>query len=137
MQRPGITTLLIAVLLTTGCASVGRVAPPDNALGADEIRALFSGQTVKSVTFSKGRVSDIYYMASGELRQLRNGKVRSGTWRVQKKGRLCLQIEDNDENCRAIVKAGNTYVKYIVSKDGNHRPVVRYISFTPGNPLNL
>ncbi len=137
MPHPGTLALLVTLLLVTGCASTGRVAPPAGALDANEIRALFSGQTVKSVTFSKGRVSDIYYMPSGELRQLRDGKVRSGTWRVQKKGRLCLQIEDNPENCRAIVKAGNTYVKYVLRKDGSHQPVVRYISFTPGNPLNL
>jgi hypothetical protein len=137
MLRPGIVPLLLTSLLVVGCASPNRVAPPEGALSAAEIRALFTGHTVKSVTFSKGTVRETYYMANGEIRRLRNGEVRKGTWRVRKNGRLCQQVGDHEESCHAIVRAGDTHVKYVVRKNGDHRPVVRYISFTPGNPLRL
>ena len=137
MPRPGIAPLLLALLLVTGCASMKRVAPPDGALSATQVRTLFSEHTVKSVTFSKGTVRETYYMANGEMRRLRNGEVRKGTWRVRKNGRLCQQVGDHEESCHAIVRAGDTHVKYVVRKNGDHRPIVRYISFTPGNPLRL
>ena len=137
MPRPGIAPLLLALLLVTGCASTKRVAPPDGALSATQVRTLFSEHTVKSVTFSKGTVRETYYMANGEMRRLRNGEVRKGTWRVRKNGRLCQQVGDHQESCHAIVRAGDTHVKYVVRKNGDHRPIVRYISFTPGNPLRL
>jgi len=134
MTRLLLTSLLLLAL--AGCTT-GPAKPPPGTLTANEVRALFSNQTVESVTFSKGRVSQIYYMANGELHQLRKGKVRTGSWRVNKKGRICLQIDEGDEKCRASVKAGQSYVKYIIRKDGSHEPVVRYISFQPGNPLGL
>jgi len=137
MPRPGIVPVLLAVLLVAGCAHPLREAQPEGALNANEIRALFNEHTVKSVTFSKGTVRDTYYMASGEMRRLRDGEVSVGSWRVRKDGRLCQQFGEHEETCRAIVRAGSTYVKYVVREDGNHRPIVRYISFTPGNPLRL
>lgn len=137
MRRPGIADVCFSALLLAGCASLDRTAPPNGALNATEIRALFNEQTVKSVTFSRGTVRETYYMAGGEMRRLRKDKVTTGTWRVRKDGRLCQQIGDHEEACHAIVKAGSTYVKYVVRKNGNHRPIVRYISFTPGNPLGM
>ncbi len=137
MQLPGITALPLAALLVTGCAILDRSAAPEGTLDASEIRELFTGKTVKSVTFSRGTVRETYYMANGELRRLRKGEVSPGSWRVRKDGRLCQQVDEHAETCRAIVRAGDTYVKYVVRKDGDHRPIVRYLDFKPGNPLNL
>ncbi len=138
MHRPApALPVLVLLLALPACAVVQRNDVPDGTLSAGEIRALFTDRTVKSVTFSNGRVSETYYMASGELRQSREGKLRLGTWRVPSRGRLCQQVGEAEENCRAIVRIGDTYLKYKIRKSGDHRPTVRYISFTPGNPLGL
>ena len=134
MARTWLPVLLVFFLVA--CAPTKtRVPLPDGTLTADEVRALFSGKTVKSVTFSKGRVSDIYYGQGGELRQVRNDEVRAGTWKVKNNGRLCMKIAEGKKRCRIIVRTGSNYVKYVVRNDGNHEPVVRYISFEKGDAL--
>lgn len=111
---------------------------PAGALDRSEVIALFHNKTVESVTLSKYRNSVSYYSPTGEIRQLRDGKKRLGQWRVNKQGRICLQMEDDQEKCRIIVREGDGgYRKYIVRNSGPHKPVVGYRKFVEGNPGNL
>jgi hypothetical protein len=136
-----IRTFFLGVVLTVllaGCAGVKTVKkdfvqPPPGTLDAASVTALFSGKTVESVLDKTGRVSLTYYGPTGELRQLQNGEKRSGKWEVREDGRICLHFAGDDRQCRAIVKEGGVYRKYIVKKDGNHEPVVTYRSFRDGN----
>lgn len=129
-------TLLI--VLVGGCASMNSksrkaVVLPPGSLDAAEVTALFSGKTVRSVLDENGRVSLTYYNPNGELRQLRRGIKRSGSWQVRKDGRICLQFEGKKRRCRIIVKEGPAYSKYIVKRDGNHQRILTYTSFRSGN----
>lgn len=110
---------------------------PAGTLSSEEVLALFKDQTVYSVTAAQGRESVSYYDPNGEVRQMRNGVKRTGTWRVTKNGRICLQMEDLPEKCRIIVKEKGTYKKYIVKKNGEHQHSVSYPAFRDGNPLGL
>ncbi|BCR05703.1 hypothetical protein DESUT3_27720 [Desulfuromonas versatilis] len=134
---------LAFALLLFGCALPAKKAPskaavalPAGTLKVDQVRALFAEKTVESVT-GAGRLSQTYYLADGTLHQWQDGEIRTGTWRVNKKGRICLAMEGGKEKCRIIVKEPGGYAKYVVKKSGRHRRVVTYRSFKDGNPLGL
>lgn len=131
--------ILLATLLATGCGPAmakkgkNKVPLPPGTLDAAAVTALFSGKTVESVLDSNGRVSLTYYNPNGELRQLQDGERRSGVWRVRDDGRICLAFAGSGEKCRAIVKEGAGYAKYIIKKTGQHERVLTYKSFRNGN----
>lgn len=134
--------LFFCLLIVSACAPravdrpVGNV--PAETLGRTKVFALFYDKTVESVTLGKGRVSLSYYSPTGEIRQLREGQQRLGTWRVNKNGRICLAMDGAKEKCRVMVReADGSYRKYVVKKNGKHRAVVGYRRFIPGNPNNL
>jgi len=134
---------LLAMLLTLtllACVPPPRkksVSLPVGTLSQMQVRNLFLDHTVESETFSKGRTSVSYYSPNGEVHQLRDGKKRYGHWRVKKNGRICLSMEGDKESCRIIVREGDSYTKYVVKKDGNHKPVVKYNWFKAGNRLGF
>lgn len=105
---------------------------PAGTLNSREVTALFSDQTVESVTADRGRTSLTYYASDGGVVQLRNGQKRVGTWRVTQSGRMCLQMEGSEEKCRVLVAEGGEIRKYIVKKNGHHQHSVSYRKFTPG-----
>lgn len=105
---------------------------PAGTLSSNELIELFSGQTVESVTASKGRISHTYYAPDGQVTQIRDDVQRTGKWRVTNSARVCLQMEALEEKCRIIVKEGDEYKKYIVKKNGLHQHSVSYRKFIKG-----
>ncbi len=134
-------TLIVAAGLTVGCASFESkdepVVLPAGTLNQAEVRELFTDRTFESMTVESGRVSTSYYDPNGEIRQRRSGQRRTGYWRVNDSGRICLQMEAGEEKCRIIVKENDTYKKYVVKRNGQHRHVVDYPRIFDGNPANL
>lgn len=128
---------MVLVFMLAGCAGIGKhkqdVPLPVGTLDAAAVTALFSGKTVESITNNSGRISLTYYNPNGELRQLQYGTKRSGTWRVRQDGRICLSFPGASNQCRIIVKEGDTYQKYVVKRNGQHQPVVTYRTFRDGN----
>jgi len=118
-------------------SSAGDVKLPDGTLTSAEVFALFNDRTVTVITAVRQREGVSYYDPNGEIRQMRNGVMRVGHWRVTDSGRICLQMEDLPEKCRIIVKEGAVYKKYIVRKNGLHQHSVTYIRFREGNPEGL
>lgn len=108
---------------------------PAGTLNKKKLTKLFSGMTVESVTANQGRVSMSYYDPTGVVLQMRKGVVRTGSWEIKKKNRICLQMEGLKEKCRIVVKEGDVYNKYIVKKNGQHQHSVTYRNFTAGNLL--
>lgn len=132
--------LLLALVLSLVVISplqAAKVKLPDGTLKRKALKKLFSDRTVNTITAKKGRLAVSFYSADGEVRQLRKGKKWSGTWRVSKKGRFCIQMEGFREKCRIVVKEGDSYKKYIVKKNGKHQHTLTYLSFTKGNPYGL
>lgn len=108
---------------------------PQGTLDRKQVKQLFSGKTVESITASKGRISHSYYAQDGSVEQVRNGQKRYGKWRVTKNGRICLQMNDRQEKCRIIVKQKGEYKKYIVKKNGRHTHSVSYRNFIDAKQL--
>lgn len=136
--------LILFLFLCTGdCVVAGEPTAksslklPAGTLTSEELIALFADATVHSVTAVKKRKSVSYYTPDGEVRQLRKGIKRIGSWRVIDNGRICLQMENLPEKCRIIVKEDGSYNKYIVKKNDAHQLTIHYTAFEKGNPLGL
>lgn len=108
---------------------------PVGTLDEKQVKELFSGKTVESVSARKSRTSLTYYDPGGTVEQVRQGQERYGFWRVTPNGRICLQMENFAEKCRIIVKEGGEYKKYIVKKNGRHQHSVSYRKFMDGKHL--
>ncbi|MCD6580912.1 MAG: hypothetical protein J7K90_03850 [Desulfuromusa sp.] len=130
--------MFMSVFLLTvseGPLMAASVSLSTGTLSEKAVTKLFSDKTVQSVSVRKGRVSLTYYNPNGSIEQLRNGIKRYGIWWVTKNGRICLAFAGSKEKCRIIVKAGKTFKKYIVKKNGQHRHSVSYRKFLSGKQL--
>ena len=119
-------------------------------LSADEVRTLFSGQTVEG-EFRGGTEKYLepggvdvfaepfvmYFSGEGAVRSLRGGKKRKGTWRVDGKGNLCVQWKGKKEGCAPVTREGSVYKKYMRRGGGRIKWVRTFNKFTPGNTGNL
>lgn len=125
--------ILVAALALGGCASL--VDQYKRTLSQSEVRALFTRHTVTSVNVDSGKRSITYYTPS-RVRQIRDGSVRTGTWRVKRNGLKCMTMGTDPEVCRFVRRdEDGVYRKY---KPGfiDTQPTVYYESFVPGNQLN-
>ncbi|HEB96042.1 MAG TPA: hypothetical protein ENI96_06405 [Sedimenticola thiotaurini] len=127
-------TLLLMTILTACISAPSRIQLASPWLDSDALTRLFRDHTVESVNVKSGVVSRTYYAPDGSLVQWREGTWRNGRWRVRN-GRICLQMEDRREKCRAVIKEDGQYRKYVIRRDGRHRLVVTYRWFEPGNRL--
>jgi hypothetical protein len=120
-------------------------------LSAEEVRALFSGQTVNG-EFREGSRKHVdpnsvntfyepfvtYFSADGSVRSIRGGKKKTGKWRVDAKGNHCVQWTGKKEGCAPITKEGHLYKKYMIKPGGSRIKWVKtYNKFTAGNTDNL
>lgn len=117
----------------TRYGSTGVQLPPGT-LGSSEVTALFFNKTVKSRN-KGGDVSLTYYSPNGILEQTRDGKTRTGTWKVRSDGRICLTMTGEEGKCRYVLKENNEFSKYELGKKGKIKKVVTYLSFQSGNQL--
>ena len=126
--------LLLAISILSGCALM-TPTPQENRLDAEAVRSLFSEQTVVSQNVKTGTLSISYYKNDGTVRQLRDGRLRTGKWRVRGNGQKCMQMMSKKESCR-VVKQGTDRLYYKYKPDLFYpEPVVVYHSFVPGDRL--
>jgi hypothetical protein len=135
---------LLSVFLLVLCAcaaphstakySTHGVQLPPGTLGPSEVTALFFNKTVKSRN-KGGNVSQTYYSPNGTLKQIRDGQVRTGTWKVRPDGRICLTMAGEKGQCRYILKKNDQYRKFKLTKKGKAKKVVTYLSFQSGNQI--
>lgn len=128
------SAILVATLVLGGCASFAEQIRLN--LNQSEVKELFTRHTVVSVNVASGKRSVTYYTPS-RVRQIRNGKVRTGTWRVKGNGLKCMTMGNDPEVCRFVRRdTDGVYRKYepgLIST----QPTVYYESFTPGNHLKM
>ncbi len=105
---------------------------PAGTLSRRELRDLFHNRTATSVSGSRERLSRTYYAPDGSVEQLRDGRKRTGKWRITRNARICLQMDNNREKCRIVVRESGELRKYVVKKNGRHQPVVTYRAFAAG-----
>lgn len=128
-----ILAIVIAAALTLGgCASF--IEEHKRTLSQAEVRAMFTHHTVTSVNADSGKRSVTYYSRK-KVRQLRDGALRTGTWRVKRNGLMCMTMGTDREVCRLVRRdADGVYRKYKPSLFDTE-PTVYYESFIAGNQL--
>ena len=134
-----ITICMLCLLINvSGCGTMYKAQPPQQS--AAEVRALFAGQTVTSRNLKTGTESVSYYGLDGKVRQIRNGRLRTGYWRVKKDGQKCIKMNSNKEICRVLrLDDDNVYRKYKPSLMGL-QPIIAYDAsgaFVRGDQLHL
>lgn len=118
-------------------------------LSAEEVRALFSGQTVEG-EFREGTQKYVdprgvstfyepfvmYFSTDGTVRSIRGGTAKkTGEWRVDEQGNHCVQWAGKKEGCAPITKEGRVYKKYMTKSGGSRIKWVKtFTTFRPGNP---
>lgn len=91
----GIVTLIFASSL-----------PADTRVEKDELKALISGKTLEGKWITWQTTYKMYLDPSGELRRIYgSGNKEEGRWWVNKKGKLCFEIED--KACRRVKQRGD------------------------------
>jgi hypothetical protein len=119
-------------------------------LSATEVTKLFSGKTVEGVMAKKSKSGklkpyDAYFNSNGTIQAKHwygkkhlTWKKRNGKWRIDDKGRICIEWEDRDkETCMVIEKEGEVYRQYKINKNGSRKHVATFEKFTDGNPDDL
>ena len=110
-------------------------------LSADEVRSLFSGNTVEGgrvegrIQGSQSSYSEpfIYYFAdNGKLYSVRGKTRNSGRWRVNEKGYLCINWKGAKGKCAPIYKDGDYYKQDMKNKIGKIKWTNTYTTFTAG-----
>lgn len=141
-------TALLPFLLLSALAAPLFAADP---LAADEVRGLFSGNTVEG-EFREGTDVHVepsglgtfaepfttYFSTDGTVRSLRGEKKIQGKWRVSESGDHCIRWKGKKkEACAPIIRERKVYRKYMKWRGGRIKWVRSYTKFTPGNPGNL
>lgn len=114
------------------------VEPANGAtLTAEQVRALFAGNTAVTQTLKggqpTGREFKTYHAPDGELRLIDpQGRRAGGTWFVDPLGRYCVQMEGRTKTkCDVVVREGDAYLRL---REGEPRART---TVEEGNPLNL
>ena len=119
-------------------------------LAAEEVRSLFSGQTVGGERREGSKIHSepagvstfyepfiMYFSEDGTVRSIRGEIKKTGKWRVDQKGNHCVQWKGKKEGCAPIIKEGGVYKKYMKRGGSRTKWVKTFTKFSPGNPNNL
>jgi hypothetical protein len=110
------------------------------------VRKLFTGNSVESErreygtpgtytvhilnTFAEKFTSR--FAQDGTLDEQIGDQRKTGKWRVDENGDLCVQLEGRDEHCAPVMKQGAFYIRTIRNSKGRDLAQIRYLTFTPG-----
>lgn len=132
-------TLLLWSLTTISMFFTGITIAVAGDLSGEEVRKLISGNTVEAIHTNEGYSIVTYFSPDGTLRQIREGKLASGTWSIDNKGQLCSIREGWGGECRVITQEGNVWKAYKIpknpSKERKHKRT--FTKVLEGNPNKL
>lgn len=138
------------VLIVTACVFSSQLLAFGK-MSADEVRELFSGNTVegerrdggvpgvdapnKIEAFATAFIA--YFDNDGTVRKKTSSKPKLGKWSVTGDGELCIKWKGKKEKCAPVHKEGKIYTRVIKRKSGFILMELRYIRFTSGNEYGL
>ena len=139
-----------AVLLSGACLVISQ-SFAFGKLTTEEVKALFSGNTVETERRDGGvpgivspdRVENfattfsLYFVTDGTLKKKTDGNPRIGKWRVTGDAKLCMEWKRKKEKCGHLHRQGDTYKRVIRRKNGFILFEHTYMDFTPGNKYGL
>ena len=115
-------------------------------LSADEVRSLFSGNTVEG-DYLEGQSHSVmnfysepftnYFAGDGKIYSVRGKTRKSGDWRVSEKGYLCFSWEGKQEKCAPVYKDGDYYKQDMMGKKGKIKWTKTYSTFIAGDTKTL
>ncbi|MGB5541215.1 MAG: hypothetical protein WBO37_14070 [Gammaproteobacteria bacterium] len=114
-------------------------------LSADEIRSLFSGNTVEG-DHEEGRSQGMssfysepfvnYFADDGKVYSVTGKTDKSGVWRATEEG-LCINWNNTKENCAPVYKERDHYKQQKKNNTGKVKWSKTYTTFTPGDIKSL
>ncbi len=133
--RLSLVFLSFLVIFQPLTALGAKIALPEGTLSRLQVKKLILWQTVEAVNLKGKQPRLIYFGPNGELRQVREQKLELGRWEVTKKGRLCLEVENRNRECRILVPGPGDYRLYQVKKSASHIHTLTFVTFHPGDKL--
>lgn len=129
-----LSTVLFS-LLVFGCAATN-IPLPAQTLDVQQLKTLFSDRTA-AANAPDGKSQELvtYFAADGQVVEAQQGVVKKGKWYVRDDARLCVDLAEENRDCRIIVKDGDDYRQYAVKLDGNHHHELTWVEFRKGNQL--
>jgi len=138
------------VLIVTACVFSSQ-SLAFGKMSADEVSALFSGNTVEGERRDGGvpgidapnKVEDYatafiaYFDSNGTVKKKAGSKPKPGKWSVTDDGELCVKWKGKKEKCAPVHREGKVYKRVIERRSGFVLFELRYIRFTPGNEYGL
>jgi len=110
-------------------------------LSADEIRSVFSGNTVQG-DYLEGRKQGMtnyysepftnYFADDGKVYSVKGKTKKSGDWSATEEG-LCINWNDTKEKCAPIYKEGDHYKQQKKNNIGKIKWTKTYTTFTLGD----
>ena len=115
-------------------------------LTADEVRSLFSGNTVEG-DYREGASQGVmnfylepftsYFAADGKVFSVRGKHRKSGVWHVTEKGYLCFAWHGRKEKCAPVYREGDHFKQDMMGKSGKIKWTKTYTGFSPGDAKAL
>ncbi|UCE88284.1 MAG: hypothetical protein JSW10_07925 [Pseudomonadota bacterium] len=116
-----------SIVFWTGPALAG-----DTPVGADELKALLSGNTAEGRYIKWETTHKMFFDASGEIRRVDSlNNEEKGEWYVNKQGELCISVRK--ERCSEVTMRDDG--GYNASRKGTL--VFTFDKIVSGNPHNL
>jgi hypothetical protein len=125
-------TVLVCLLISGASA-----ANAGHDLSAKEATKLLSGKTLEGYNVTQDTWFKAYFDPKGRIREIYDiGGERQGKWRIDNRGRKCVQWIEGQEFCNILVDDGKVY-KEIMIIDGIRKHIVTYEKFTEGDADKL
>lgn len=116
-------------------------------LAADEVRKLFSGNTVEGI-YREGVRQGVmnfytepftsYFSNDGKVYSAKGGHRKSGRWHVTETGYLCFVWQTKkQEKCAPVYREGDHFKQDMMGRSGNIKWTKTYTGFTPGDTTAL
>ena len=122
---------VLAAIFCTSMAFSISVCAEGSKLSADEAQALFSNKTFDGFNESKGKPFQVFSSADGEhVLKKKSGKIKKFAWRVDKRGRHCVDFGSKEKCSKVMNMGGGVYHKVTY---GEHTHTLK--NFVDGDQL--
>jgi len=126
----------ILFIVTTCAILFINTASADRQLSSDEIRKLYSNQTINSYHLIKDFDISVYFNPNGQFYGIKDDSIFQGKWEVTNNGTICMTREGGKTFCRQVHVDNGTYYKVKVKGNGKLKRILEYKSFSEGNTKN-
>lgn len=142
-MNKGLGKTVVGLLVGLPIVVAAGISHAGDALSADALKALLTDKTVYARQMKQNYNFTNYYAQDGSARQVTEaGEKKTGTWRVESDGALCVTwVGDAEANCGAVIDIGGGKYKRMRINTRNIMAapihVVTFERIESGNPQGL